>query len=394
MIRAFIRFVLRLLWRVRVKGDTQQLLRGRPLVVANHDSYLDGVLLGLFLPGAPTVVVTRADLRPRLARWLMAVVSFAILEPARPLAIKRLIREVRDGRAVAIFPQGRVTTTGGVMKVYDSAGLIASRCDADIIPVRIEGTLHTRFAAVEGGFPRRWLPGVTLTVMPAVKLPGVSGSTVRERRRRLADAVLGIMQRMMFDSRPRRTLFEALVDAAELYGRGTRIIEDAREQPESYGDLLKTSLALGRLAGRISREGETVGVLMPNISTTVCLVFGLTAMRRTPAMLNYTAGAEAMRGACVAAGVGTVITSRRFIELARLGDAVKALSSGLRFIYLEDLRAQFTAADKLWLIARALPRPRAAVPRQDAGKTGAVHLGFGRIVPRAWRFRTMRCSPT
>lgn len=373
---ALFRWLLRLLLHVRVEGDTQQLLRGRPLIVANHDSLLDEVLIGLFLPGDPTVVVTSDALRPRLVRWLMAAVPFIIVEPARPIAVKQLVRQIRSGRAAVIFPQGRTTTTGGLMKVYDSAGVIATRCRADIIPLRIEGTLYSWFATAGGNFPRRWLPRVTLTVMPAVRLPEIPALPARERRRRLADEMLKIMQRMMFDSRPRQTLFGAFLDAAALHGRRTRIIEVARGQPETYSDLLRMSLALGRLATRISSEGETVGVLLPNISTTISLILGLTAMRRTPAMLNYTSGAEAIQGACIAADIRTVITSRRFIEVARLDAALHGLAD-FRILYLEDLRAQFTAADKLWLAGYALWRPRSAVLAQDPRQTAVVLFTSG-----------------
>ena len=126
-----------MLLRVRVEGDLGALEGGRKLVVANHDSLFDGALLGLFLPGGPTVVVTPDALRHPLVRLFGAAVRFVVLDPTRPLALKRLIRQVQKGEIVAIFPQGRVSTTGGVMKVYDSAGLIAARCDAQIVPVHI-----------------------------------------------------------------------------------------------------------------------------------------------------------------------------------------------------------------------------------------------------------------
>ncbi|MDP1718216.1 MAG: 1-acyl-sn-glycerol-3-phosphate acyltransferase, partial [Burkholderiales bacterium] len=299
--------LLRLLLRVRVEGDVRQLLRGTPLIVANHDSLLDGLLIGLFLPGTPTVVLTPEDRRSRWSCLIQAVVPCIVLDPARPLATKRLIRQIRGGQTVAIFPQGRISTIGGVMKVYDSAGIIAARCDADIVPVRITGTQFSRFSIMGGRVPRRWFPRVTLTIHTAVKLPPIPTMNARERRRRLADEMLKILQRMMFDSRPQLTLFEAFLGAVDLYGRGTRILEDAREQPESYGELLKASLALGRLCSRITREDEIVGVLMPNMSTTVSLLLGLSAMRRVPAMLNYSAGSDAMQGACVAAGIKIVI---------------------------------------------------------------------------------------
>ena len=121
----------------------------------------------------------------------------------------------------------------------------------------------------------------------------------------------------MADAAPRRALFEALVDAAALHGRRTRIIEDLRRQVNTYGDLLKGSLALGRLTARFTEPGERVGVLLPNLGATVCLVFGLASRGRVAAMLNYSSGVEALRIACVAASLRTVITSRAFIQSAQ-----------------------------------------------------------------------------
>ncbi|MFN7085675.1 MAG: AMP-binding protein [Burkholderiales bacterium] len=376
MARAVLRLILRLLWRVTVEGDSRQLLRGKALVVANHDSLLDGVLLGLFLPGAPVVVLTREMINSKLVRLLAAVLPCAVLDASNPLAVKRLIRCIQHGRTVAIFPQGRMCTTGGIMKVYDSAGVIAARCDADIVPVSIGGTLYSRFSNARGNYPRRWFPRVTLSIHPAVKLPSVKTLPPRQKRRRLADEMLKIMQHMMFAARRRQTLFEALVGAAELHGRNTRIIEDVHERPESYGDLLRTSLALGRLAARISSEGEIVGVLLPNLSATLCLLLGLSAMRRVPAILNYSAGADNVQAACVAAGVRTVITSRRFLDAARLDAAIKALS-GVRLVYLEDLRGDLRLGDRLWLLARALPWPRSVIRRGATEDTAVVLFTSG-----------------
>jgi acyl-[acyl-carrier-protein]-phospholipid O-acyltransferase/long-chain-fatty-acid--[acyl-carrier-protein] ligase len=375
VIRTLLRWFTRALLRVSVVGDLAALQGGRKLVVANHDSLFDGVLLGLFLPGAPVVVVTPEALRHPLVRLFRRAVRFVVLDPARPLALKRLIRQVRDGETVAIFPQGRVSTAGTIMKVYESAGVIAARSDADIVPVHIGGTLYSHLSAVGGAYPKRWFPRVVLSVQAPVKIPAMPHVKARERRRRLSDEMLKILQAMMFDARPRQTLYEALLDAIALHGRRTRIIEDARQQPESYHALLKATLGLARMIRSVSREGETLGVMLPNLSTTVALVFGLTAMRRVAAMLNYSAGPEAMHAACVAAGVRTVITSRRFVSVAKLEASVRALH-GIDLVYLEDLRSKLSTADKLWVVY-AMLRPRSAVPAQDPAGVAAVLFTSG-----------------
>ena len=86
------------------------------------------------------------------------------------------------------------------------------------------------------------------------------------------------------------------------------------------------SLGLSRITGRLSQPGEIVGLLMPNAAPAMGLILALSIGRRVPALLNYTAGADGMRSACVAAGIKTVIASRGFIEKARLTATVAQLA--------------------------------------------------------------------
>ena len=88
---------------------------------------------------------------------------------------------------------------------------------------------------------------------------------------------------------------------------------------------------------------------MPNLAATLCMVIGMTAFRRVPAMLNYTSGTDGIQSACVAAKISTIITSRKFLETARLQGQVDALRD-VRIVYLEDLQPTITAMDKLWAL--------------------------------------------
>ncbi len=123
-------------------------------------------------------------------------------------------------------------------------------------------------------------------------------------------------------------------------------------------------MALGRLVTKVSALDETVGVLMPNVTNTVCLLFGMSAMQRVPAMLNYTAGTAGIQNACTAAKVDTIITSRQFLESAKLGEVVNALQK-VKVIYLEELRSQFSLWDKLWLMGYALWLPKCAAKAKN-----------------------------
>jgi acyl-[acyl-carrier-protein]-phospholipid O-acyltransferase/long-chain-fatty-acid--[acyl-carrier-protein] ligase len=357
MLRLLARLLFRLWFRVRVRGTLQP--HDRLLLVSNHQSLLDGLLLGAFLPVQPVWVLNRQIARHWWVRFPMRFVPHLVVDSAHPLAMKSVIALVEAGRPVLIFPEGRVTTTGSMMKIYEGPAFVATRTRATVVPLHIDGAVYSIFSRMTGDFPRKWFPRITVTIHPPQTITTPEGLPSRARHRMGADALRRLMQRAEFESRERTTLFPALLHAMSTYGRRRRVIEDAREQRMTYAALVKASLALGRIVSRIVPEGEAVGVLLPNINTTVALLFGMFAMRRVPAMLNYTSGFEAMQAACRAAGARTIITSRAFLEKARLTEAPERFQ-GLRLLYLEDLRASFGLLDKLWLAAWAVWFPRRA----------------------------------
>lgn len=372
MIKRILRTLALLFFRVRIEGDPHALEVQRLLVIANHESFLDGLLLGLFLPIDPVFVVHTGVARNPLFRVILSLTDYLAVDPTSPMAMKKVIRLIESGRPVVIFPEGRITTTGSLMKVYDGPAFVAAKTGATLAPVRLDGAARSYFSRVSGRYPKRLFPRITLSFLPVTRIAMPEAPTAKERRRKAGEAMRRLMQEMIFASRPQQTLFDALVDATEIHGRSRRLIEDMKQIEYSYGDLLKMALALGRLVSRESLPEERVGLLLPNLAPTLALVFGLNAFRRTPAMLNYTAGSEGMQSACTAACIRSIVTSRAFIEQAKLGDKLAALHD-VRLIYLEDLRERLTLVDKLWLMLWALRFPR-AVAHSLSAETPAVVL--------------------
>ncbi|MBS0355596.1 MAG: bifunctional acyl-ACP--phospholipid O-acyltransferase/long-chain-fatty-acid--ACP ligase [Proteobacteria bacterium] len=362
--RSFIKAILRslaaLLFRVRLIGTPAE-RHERLLIIANHESFLDGLLLGLFLPFDPVFVVHTGIAQNPFFRIALSLVDYLAVDPTSPMAMKKVIRLIESGRPVVIFPEGRITTTGSLMKTYDGPAFVAAKTGATILPVRIDGASRTYFSRLASHVPRRLFPRIMLSIQPTTRLPMPDGATARVRRRKAGEAMRQLMQELIFATRPDQTLFETLLDAADIQGRKHRLLEDLKQIEYSYGDLIKMALALGRLVARESRQSEAVGLLLPNLTATLGLIFGLTAHRRVAAMLNYTAGTEGMQTACTAAQIRTIVTSRAFIEQAKLGDKLAALRD-VRVIYLEDLREKIGLGDKLWLVLWALRFPRAALP--------------------------------
>ena len=138
MVVSILRGMCRLLFGVRVTGLQHIPQEDRLLIVANHESFLDGLLLGLFLPKRATFVVHSEVLERRLFRWFLRLTPYVAVNPTSPLAMKKVLQRLNAGENVVIFPEGRITSTGALMKVYDGPGFVAARAGVKVLPVRVD----------------------------------------------------------------------------------------------------------------------------------------------------------------------------------------------------------------------------------------------------------------
>ena len=382
MLASILRLICKLLFRVQVRGLENVPVENGLLIVANHESFLDGFLLGLFLPKRATFIVHTTVLKSWWFRQFLHLTPYLAVDPNSPYAMKKVIRLLDANQNVVIFPEGRITLTGNLMKVYDGPGFVAVKTGATILPVRVDGAAESYFGRLSSEHPRKILPKVTLTIMPVTRIdsPIQTSSTnnlsAKQKRRIAGEGMRSVMQQMLFQSQKSRTLFEAFLEAHDQFGGSYPLIEDMNEVEETYRDLLKKSLALGRIACKVSAPNEAIGVLMPNITSTLALILGMSAFNRLPALLNYTAGSAGMQNACIAANIKTVITSRKFIETAKLENVLPNLVN-LNIVYLEDLRAQFSMLDRAWLMGYALHYPRATMEPQRAENAAVILFTSG-----------------
>ncbi|TQV81594.1 acyl-[ACP]--phospholipid O-acyltransferase [Denitrobaculum tricleocarpae] len=365
--------ILRVLFKVRLR-DVENLQRvgDKAVIVANHVSYLDGLLLAAFLPGDLVFAVDTAQAKKWWVRVFLSMVEAFPMDPTNPMATKSLIKEVAKGKRCVIFPEGRLTRTGALMKIYEGPGMIADKADAPIIPIRLDGVQHSRFTYLKGKLRQRWFPQITVTVLEPKEFHGDEGLSGRQRRKNIAQKLYDVMSGMMFaTSDTPQTLFDAFLDARYAHGRKSEILCDVEQKPFTYDGLLTAGLAVGRALETRTPVEIPVGLLLPNTVGSVITLLGLTATGRIPAMLNFTAGPAAIKAALQAADIKQVVTSRRFIELGKLTALEEALAAQVELIYLEDIRDQMTTFDRLSALIRrpfagALHRRRGTSPDDTA----------------------------
>ncbi len=354
----FARQLFRLLYRVDVNGLEHYKAAGRKaVIVANHTSFLDGPLLSAFLPDRSTFAIDTYMAKRWWVKPAFALFDLAPIDPGNPLSLRTLVEAVKRGKRVVIFPEGRITVTGALMKVYEGPGAIAQMANAKVLPVRIDGTQFSKFSSMRGKLRQRWFPKITITFLPPVKFDApaeLRGSRLREYQ---ADKLYDVMTDMVFStSNTEQTLFESLLDARATHGGNHKIVEDIQRKPIAYNRVIMGSFVLGRKIVKLAPKQKFVGVLLPNAIGGLLTLFGLQAFGRVPAMLNFSTGALNMSAACTAAQVTTIVTSRKFIEAAEMENDLAILARSCAIIYLEDVREAIGMGDKLYgLFARFFP---------------------------------------
>ena len=348
--RDFIWVLLRLLYRIEFKGLENVAKAGPHAIIAlNHVSFLDAGVALSFLEQEPVFAIDSDIAKRWWVKPFLKMTRAMPLDPTKPMATRSLINAVKAGETLIIFPEGRLTVTGSLMKVYDGAGLIADKSDAMVVPVRLKGLEATPFSRLDSSQVRRkWFPKVTVEILEPVKLavdPELKG---KKRRMAAGAALYQVMSDLVFRTTSTdRTVVAALIEAAQKHGMGRIALEDPLAGSLSYRKLLLGTAILGRKLMPLAEEGGCVGVMLPNANGAAVTTFALMSAGRVPAMINFSAGAANVLAACKAAKVSTVVTSQAFIEKARLGNLVDAIGKEVKLLYLEDVRTGVTFADKL-----------------------------------------------
>ena len=346
---AIFRFVCDKLYKVEVRGlENIEKAGKRVVVVANHISLIDPVLIGVYLPERFTFAVNTQVAQLWWVKPFLSLSKTYSIDPNNAMAAKALIEEVRKNKKIVIFPEGRVSATGSLMKIYEGPGMIADKADATVLPIRIDGSEYTHFSRMKKLPHMSFFPRITITVMPPVRLDAPDELQSRQRRKYIGQKLYDIMSDMMFESSNyKETFYHSLISSAKFYGFKHQIMQDIDGNSATYRQLLTKSFILGNLIAQSSYSGEYLGIMLPNTVGTVVTFFAMQASGRVPAMLNFTSGATNIISACKTAKIKTVYTSRRFIEKAELQHIISKLEDEVRIVYLEDLRTKLGIIDKI-----------------------------------------------
>jgi acyl-[acyl-carrier-protein]-phospholipid O-acyltransferase / long-chain-fatty-acid--[acyl-carrier-protein] ligase len=338
-----VKWLIRTLWKIEVHGIENYKNAGkRTLIIANHTSFIDVIILSAFLPNKITFAINTQWAQRAWMKPILGLVDAFMIDPSNPMATKSLIRVVQKGCRLLIFPEGRITLTGALMKIYEGPGLIADKSQATLLPIRLEGAQYTPFSRLRDKVRVKWFPKITVSILPPVTFEIPEHLTGRKRRQYCSGKLYDLMTNMICESSlTNETLFESLLTARNIHGGRHKIVEDITRKPLNYNQLLARIFLIGKHIEKTSPQENPIGVLLPNTNACIILFFALLAYKRLPAMLNFSAGSHNVLNAIKTAKITHIYTANAFVTTAKLEPMIADLKqAGVTIIYLEDLKTQ------------------------------------------------------
>ncbi len=349
--KTLLRWFARLVFRFRAYGTESLSAPGPVLLLSNHVSWLDWLFLGVCLDDDWRFVTSRETAQ---LSWVHRLVmdnrrTFPV-EVSSPYALKHMAEFLEAGGRLVLFPEGRLSRTGSLMKLFDGTGFLIFKTRARVITAYLRGAMRVPFSPHPGW--RRLLTRVTAHFSEVLEPPHPAGVSTTHARGVLTAWLRDCMVRQQFEVEEQcgpRNLPDAVLETARRRP-GFEVLRDATGARLTYRRLLTgAGLLRGAMQSRLRPETTRVGILMPNVNATASTLLALWAADRVPAILNFSTGAAVMLRCCELAGLRQIITSGRFLERARIDPAVFE-RAGLEWVDLDAVGPSISRMRRLWAL--------------------------------------------
>lgn len=338
----------RFFFRYRAYNTEVLTTPGPVLLLPNHVSWLDWLFLGVCLDGDWKFVTSNETAQTSwLHRRMMINRRTFPIDVKSPYAVKRMAEFLQQGGRLVLFPEGRISRTGCLMKLFDGTGFLIFKTRARVITAYLRGAERVPFSPHPGW--RRLFTPVTVHFSEAIIPPHPGDVSTSEARTRLTAWLRDRMVHQQFEVETRFGPTH-LLDAMVAMGRrrpSFEVLADATGQSLTYRRLLVGAELLSRQWRRLlAPASHRVGVLLPNVNATPVALLSLWAVGRIPALLNFSTGTAVMLQCCQLAGIRQILTSRLFLTKARI-DPQPFAEAGIELLYLDDVRAGIGSGERL-----------------------------------------------
>ncbi len=357
--KTILHFLLRLLFRFRAGNTAVLQTPGPVLLLPNHVSWFDWLFVAACIDTRWRFVTSKEGARISWVHRLLMVNRFTFpVETDSPYAVKRMAEYLRGGGKLVLFSEGRISRTGSLMKLFDGTGFLLLKTRARVITCYLRGASRLPFSSNPNA--KQWLPAISAHFGGVLNPPQFEGISTTAARRKLTLWLYDMMARQQFEvemaARP-ANVSAAIVNAARRCPSAVAL-QDATRKKLSRRRLLAAAAALAARWNSVlpASGGGRVGVLLPNSNAAPVTLLSLWVADKVPVILNFSAGATAMLACAQLTGVKHVITSKLFLERAKL-NVQPMKDAGIEFVCLEDARAGISRRRQWSALGRAIFHP-------------------------------------
>ncbi len=341
LVRLLLWLLKHTLYRLRVDGQEHLPATGGALLVCNHLSLIDALLLAAATRRRVRFIMFNGIYElPWIKPIARAMEAIPISSELRPREMIHSLREaseaISNGEVVCIFAEGQITRIGHLLPFRRGFERIMKEVDAPIIPVALDGVWGSIFSFQKGRFgwklPRRIPFPVSVNFGPP--LPHTA------RPPEVRQAVQELMAEAWQHRKPRmQPLQRAFVRRARRHPFRFAMA-DAQTARVSFSSALARTVFLARRLRRVWAGQEMVGLLLPPSVPGALVNFAALLAGKVPVNLNYTLSEETLASCVRQCGLQTVITSKVFLDKVKLKLPVET-------VLLEDIAAGPRFGEKL-----------------------------------------------
>ncbi|MBI5387625.1 MAG: AMP-binding protein [Verrucomicrobia bacterium] len=370
-----LRLLLRLFLRYEAFNVAVTKTPGPVLLLPNHLSWIDWLIVGVVLDTDWRFVTSSATAQTSwVHRFIMVNRRTFPIDPLSPYAAKHMAEYLQKGGRLVLFPEGRLSRTGTLMKLFDGTGFLLHKTNAKVITAYQRGA-H-RLPCSPNKDDKKWFPKVTVHFSDLLTPPKLDHLSTAQARTQLTNWLRDRMIEQQFQTEMAfgpRTVPDAIIETARLRPKH-QVLEDVTSKLTYRKLLLGAALLAEQWQQLLPLETTRVGVLLPNVNATPVTLLSLWSLGKVPALLNYSTGPAIMLACAQLAGLKQIITSRAFVERAKL-KLEPLTEAGLEFIYLEDVRKRVRLLRKLAALFRLVRLPQS--PFWDPQATAVILFTSG-----------------
>ncbi len=352
--RKFLRWIVRFLYGFRAYNEAVLKTKGPVLLLPNHVSWWDWLLIGVCLEEDWRFVTssTAAEASWIHRKLMVSRLTFPV-DMNSPYAVKRMAEHLQKGGRLVLFPEGRLTCTGSLMKLFDGTGFLISKTHAKVITAYIRNAEHLPASRAPG--KTTWFPRLSVHFSAALTPPEYQDVSATDTRTRLTEWLRDKMVLQKFETELEfgaPTVPAAILKSAAEEPRHL-VLQDLTMQELNYRRIrIGAELLSHQWTRRFGSARERVGVLLPNVNAMPVVTLSLWMAGKIPAILNYTTGPAIMLSCARLSGLKQIISSKRFVDRAKL-DLQPLKEQGIELVFVEDVRESIGKAEKLFAALRA-----------------------------------------